>query len=112
MSNQFSDAPWSNPVSKLSAADYAKVCMIDENDPGEPKVKDKCKLPYRMKPGGPIYKKALASIASVLAGGMGGVQASGASKMAAARKTLRLMTEAGMTPGDALKKLAATSEPP
>lgn len=106
---QFTDAPWdAGAVSaSLDAEDYAKVCLIDMNPPNRPKTKALAKLPIRATPGGPVNTNALKSVASVLAGGMGGVDAPPAAKAAAARTTVRMMKEAKMdVNSDGLMKIA------
>lgn len=103
----FSDKPWGS----ISASDYASTeaycaaCMVDMNE-GTPKVQAKCKLPYK-EPGGAVNKGALRAIAAVLGGSRGGVDAPAAAKKAAARKTLTLMRQAKMEPGEGLQRMAA-----
>lgn len=106
MANKFTDAPWSDPESELSAEDYAKVCLIDLNPPGEPKTKAKLKLPIRKTPGGPIYINAMRSAAAALAGARGGVDAPKEEKAKAARKLIVLYKEAGLEPPESLYKIA------
>jgi len=93
---KFTSVPWSDPQSDLSASDYAKVSLIDLNEPGADKVKSKIKLPIRSRPGGPINVNALRAVASVLAGGRGGVDAPDEAKQKAARITVRLLRQAGV----------------
>jgi 2'-5' RNA ligase len=102
----FSDAPWSSPESKLEVGDFAKVCLIDLNEPGEEKVKGKLKLPIRSTPGGPVNKNALRAAAAVLAGARGGVNAPAEAKSKAARTLVRLMREADIEVGDSLLRMA------
>lgn len=101
----FTDAPWSNPVSNLSADDYCSVCLVDQND-GSPKVKSKCHLPIRSTPGGPINKGALRAVASALEGGRGATL-SGVDKKKIARRVVSMMKEAGMQPGAGLMSRAS-----
>ena len=83
---RFTSAPWSDPAPNLSAADYAKVCLIDLNPPGEEKKKGLCKLPIRGKPGGAINTNALKAAAGSLGGSRGQeVQAPDEAKRKAAR---------------------------
>src|SRR5215470_6218936 len=103
---EFTDSPWNNPESELDAADYCAICLIDDNEGNGPKVKDKCKLPIKSKPGEPVNKNALQAAAAALAGARGGLSASAQGKMAAARKVLRLMTEAKMEAGDSIRRIA------
>lgn len=102
----FSDAPWSSPESKLEVGDFAKVCLIDLNEPGEEKVKGKLKLPIRSTPGGPVNKNALRAAAAALAGARGGVNAPAEAKAKAARTLVRLMREADIEVGDSLLRMA------
>jgi len=55
----FSDAPWSSPESSLSAEDFCKVALMDWNPKGQEKIKQKCALPIRSKPGAKVSKAAL-----------------------------------------------------
>ena len=100
----FTDAAWSNPASNLSADEYCSVCLVDQNT-GSPKVKDKCHLPIKSTPGGPVNKGALRAVASALAGGRGATLP-GVNKKAVARKVTALMKEAGMEPGAGLMNAA------
>jgi len=102
----FTDAAWSSPQSNLDASDYCSVCLVDLNESGETKVKAKCKLPVRSRPGGPYNRSALRAAAAALAGARGGVDIPAAEKRRAARRLVRLMAAAGITPGDSIKKLA------
>ncbi len=82
-----SDKPWST----FSQADYTneqwiRACLINQNTgPGKDWIKARAKLPV-LEPDGVLNKNACHAAASVLAGGMGGVQATPAEKQAAARK--------------------------
>jgi len=99
---KFTSVPWQDPQSSLSAADYAKVCLIDMNEPGEEKVKSKLKLPIRSRPDGPINTNALRAVAAALGGARGNeIQAPEEAKTKAARTVVRLMREAGIEPGEA-----------
>ncbi len=101
----FTNAAWSSPEADLSAEDYAKVCLIDLNAPGEAKVKGNCKLPIRSTPNGPYNTNAMMAAANALSGSRGGVDAPPEEKKKAARKLMRLMAEAGMNPHEGLKRL-------
>lgn len=100
----FSNSPWSSPESDLSPEDFAKVCLIDMNPPGEPKTKGRSKLPIRSTPGGPVNKAALQNAAGRI------FQMTGVSpddKKKAARTLVRLMREAGIEVGsNSLLRLA------
>jgi len=100
---RFVEGPWEKPGGELSAEEYCQVCLIDLNPPGAPKVKARCKLPIRKRPGGPIYKNALRNAASRIFQ-MKGVPAD--VKRQAARKLIRLMLAAGIQPGMSLRRLA------
>ena len=98
---KYTDAAWSTPESSLEPGEFCRVCLIDMNE-GE-KIKAKCKLPIRSKPGGPINKNALRNAASRI------FQMKGVSpekKKAAARKLVSMMRGAGMEPGPSVLKLA------
>ena len=98
----FTDAPWSKPGGELDAGQYCAVCLIDMNE-GRDKVKDKCRLPVRSKPGGAVNKNALRNAAGRIFQ-MKGVPAD--EKRKAARKLVRLMREAKMEPGETVLRLA------
>jgi hypothetical protein len=87
----FTKAPWESPESKLDAAEFCAVCLIDENEPGVEKVKARCMLPVRSSRGAPYNLNGLAAAA----GRLNQTEASTASKRAAARKLIRLYREAG-----------------
>jgi len=59
LKEKFSDAPWSSPESSLSVEDFCRVALMDWNPSGQEKVKSKCALPIRSKPGAPISKAAI-----------------------------------------------------
>lgn len=59
----FAEGEWSTPESNLSPEQYCSVCLMDWNSGGE-KVKQKCALPIRKRPGGPIFKAALRNASS------------------------------------------------
>lgn len=103
MATTFTDAAWSKPGGELSAADYCKVCLIDYNPSGEEKVKAKCKLPIRKKPGGPVYRNALRNAMGRIFQ-MTGVPA--AERRKAAQRLVRLAGQAGIEVGASVKRLA------
>jgi len=88
----FTDAPWSTPRSKLDAAAYCSVCLIDENPPGQDKIKEKCHLPVRSRPGAPVNKNALRNASARLSS----TQASSKSKAKARSRLISLMNQAGI----------------
>lgn len=103
----FTDEPWETPEHELDAEDFCKVCLIDLNEPGAEKVKDKCKLPVRRTPGGPYNRNALRAAAAALAGARGGVKGVPPEvKRKAARACVRLMREAGINVGESLLRIA------
>lgn len=102
----FTDKSWDGSASKYRDTDaYCGACLIDLNEPGADKIQAKCKLPVK-EPDGTYNRNALRAAAAALMGARGGVQAPAAEKAKAARKILRLMREAGIEPGESLKRLA------
>ena len=99
---RFEHSTWSSPASSLSAADYCAVCLVDLNEPGRPKVKAKCKLPVRRKPGAPYNTNALRAAAARLSH----TDITAAQKRAAARKLVRLMRQARMSVGETMLRMA------
>jgi hypothetical protein len=103
----FSDKPWGS----ISESDYedagafCAACLIDLNEPGRPKVKDRCKLPVK-EPGGVYNRNAIHAAAAALAGARGGVQAPPEEKRKAARKLIRLYREMDEEPPESLRRLA------
>jgi len=59
LKEKFTDAPWSSPESSLEVGAFCSVCLLDWNPSGQEKVKSKCALPIRSKPGAPISKAAI-----------------------------------------------------
>lgn len=103
----FTSKPWDGNASRWpDAASYADSCLINLNTgPRSQWVKGKCALPYK-EPNGDINVNALHTIASVLAGGMGGVKAPPAAKKAAARKLKTLYGRMGQSLPDSVKNMA------
>lgn len=102
----FTTKAWDGSASRYeSTDDYCAACLIDINEPGAEKIQAKCKLPVK-EPDGTYNVNALRAAAAALLGARGGVQAPAAEKAKAARKLLRLFQEAGITPGESLKRLA------
>jgi len=102
----FTDKSWDGAASKYRDTDaYCGACLIDLNEPGAEKTQANCKLPVK-EPDGTYNRNALRAAAAALMGARGGVQAPAAEKAKAARKLLRLMREAGIEPGESLKRLA------
>ena len=88
----FTDTPWQSPKSQLEANDYCAVCLVDENTVGEDKIKEKCHLPVRSKPGAPYSRGAIRNAAARLSS----TQMSAESKASARRKLIRLAQAAGI----------------
>jgi len=79
------------------------VCLVDLNASGEEKVKDRCYLPVRSRPGGPINKNAVRNAMARLMG----TKIPAEAKRAAARKLVRLARRAGIeVTSDAMLRLA------
>jgi hypothetical protein len=92
---QVSDKPWSSvsQADYADAVDYVESCLIRLTD-GKPEsqwTKADGKLPVRepASMGGKLNRNACHAAAAVLAGGMGGVQASAEDRKAAARLLMR-----------------------
>lgn len=86
---RFTDVPWSTPESDLDAGAYCSVCLMDWNSPGQEKVKGKCALPIKRKPGAPINKNALRNASARInqvKGAPSGVKARAAKRLAALKK--------------------------
>lgn len=102
-----SSKPWGD-ITEADYADAAAYCaasLIDMNPAGEPKTKGLCKLAVR-EPGGALNRNAVHAVASVLAGGRGGVNAPPEMKRAAARKLIRLYGELKEDPPASVVQLA------
>lgn len=105
----FTSAPWSSPESDLSADDYCSVCLIDTNAKGADKVKDKCKLPVRSRPGGPVNMNAVHAAAG--AHGVQGVSAPPDAKRKAAGTLISYYDDAGEDAPDSLYRIAGKKKP-
>lgn len=96
---------WSSPEGDLEAGAFCRCCLIDANSSGAEKVKAKCYLPIRKKPGGPIYRSAIRAAM----GGHGIMAVKGVSseqKRKAARALVRHARAAGIDVGDSILRLA------
>ena len=105
-----SDTPW-DEISESDyehADEYCRASLIDLNPRGEPKTKERCKLPVRepKSKGGKLNRNAVHAAAVVLAGGRRGVDAPAEAKRKAARELLRLYDELGEEPPDSIRELA------
>ena len=106
----FTSVPWSSPESELSSTDFCKVCLIDENPDGAEKIKAKCKLPIRSRPGAPINSNAVYAAA----GGYGVTRVTGtspAAKKKAANRLISLYKEMGETAPEAIYRVAGKARP-
>ncbi len=103
----FSGKPWGS----LSESDYkdaetfCAACLIDLNEPGARKVKEKCKLPVK-EPNGQYNVNAIHAAAAALAGARGGVDAPPEERRKAARRLIRLYAEMKEEPPESLRRLA------
>jgi len=105
----FTDVPWSSPESKLDVGAFCSVCLIDENV-GRDKIKAKCYLPIRSRPGGPINKKAI----HAAAGGYGITRLKGVSadaKRKAAKRLVRIYAEMGEIAPESIYRVAGQVRP-
>lgn len=107
----FTNQSWNSPESNLDAEAYCEVCLIDLNEKGEKKIKSKCKLPVRSRPGAPYNINAMRAAAQALVGARGGVDAPPEAKRQAARKLIRLFREAGVAPPQSLYRVAGMQPP-
>ncbi len=105
-----SDRPWSGvtKASYASAAEYCAACVIDENPPGSPRTKSRCKLPVYepRRLGGELNRHAVHAASNRLVRVRGGVDADAAVKRSAALRLLQLYNEIGETPPPSLTALA------
>lgn len=103
----FTRTPWSNPESELEAEDFCSVCLVDTNESGAEKIKGNCKLPVRSTPGSAYNINGMQAAYAALRGARGGVsRLSAEDRRKAARKLLRLYTEAGLEIPDPLRQMA------
>jgi len=102
-----SNKPWGS-ISESDyrdAAAFCKASLIDLNEPGEEKVKAKCKLPV-YQPDGALNRNAVYAATAVILGARGGVDAPEEERRKAARKLIRLHHELDKEPPEALLRLA------
>lgn len=97
--------PWDGSAARFTPAQWRASCLIDTGA-GDPDTKGRYKLPVQ-EPDGTPNTNAMHAAAAVLAGGMGGVQASPQAKKAAAKKLVRLYGQANETPPPSLKNMAS-----
>ncbi len=108
---ELSARPWGqiNPSDYESAEAYCAACLIDMNEPGQPKVKEQCKLPIR-EPDGRLNRNALFAAQNSLVNPGRMVKAPPEVRRAAARKLVRIMREHGIDPAESLLKVADMAE--
>lgn len=108
-----SDRPWAgiSRASYGSAVEYCAACVIDENQPGQPKTKSRCKLPVYepQRLGGLLNRNAVHAAANRLLRTRGGVEAPAAVRRAAAIRLLQLYAEIGDPPPRSLGVLAGAT---
>lgn len=105
-----STAPWNASASDYASAEaYCSACLVDENKPGETKVKNACHLPVK-EPGGKLNRHALYAAQGALVGARGGVDLPAAVKRAAAKKLVALLKAHKLPPAASLMRLADFSE--
>jgi hypothetical protein len=107
-----SDRPWSQ-VTKASygtTIEYCEACVIDENAPGRPKTKSRCKLPVYEpeRLGGLLNRNAVRAAAERLLQSRGGMTLSAAERQDAAKRLVALFTVIGEQPPRSLVTLAGT----
>lgn len=109
---ELSTRPWEpiDPSDYESAEAYCAACLIDMNEPGQPKVKEKCKLPIR-EPNGRLNRNALFAAQNSLVNPARMVKAPPEVRRAAARKLVRIMREHGIEPAESLLEVADMAEP-
>lgn len=87
-----SNKPWSGAASNYKdTAAYCAACLIDDNEPGQPKVQSKCHLPIK-EPGGDINAAAVRNAMARL----NQVQSSPAKKAKAKARLMALRKQAGI----------------
>lgn len=101
------DKAWDGSPSRYPDTDtFCKYSLIDTNPSGQDKILANCKLPYA-EPDGTVNTNALSAASAALAGARGGIKGVSASdKKAAARKLLKLYSDAQMDAPPSLKSLA------
>ena len=102
----FTNTAWDGAAveSGLDADDYCAVCLIDENESGNEKVKGLCKLPVRATPNGPYNVNAIH--AATGAHGILAVKASPDAKRKAARKLVSLYSEMKEEAPEGVRRIA------
>jgi len=106
----FTDSAWSSPEADLTPEQFCAVCLLDENEAGQEKIKAKCKLPVRSTPGGPYNRNAI----HAAVGGYGVTRVTGVSaeaKRKAANKLISLYAEMGETSPESIYRVAGKPRP-
>ena len=103
--------PWGDiqEADYADAGDYCDASLVNMNEgPRARWSKSQCHLPVREPKamGGQVNRNALAACAAVLVGARGGVNMSPDMKRKAAKDLVRLYAQAGITPPDALARMA------
>lgn len=98
---------WDGSPSRWPDTDaFCASCAIDSNSPGQKKILENCKLPYK-EPNGDINTNALSAAAAALNGARGGLTGvSPADKKKAAKTLVRAYAQAQMDAPPALKSMA------
>jgi hypothetical protein len=102
-----SDKPWGDfsASSYPTPESYCAACLVDLNNGA--KTKAACYLPYK-EPGGAISRGGVHAVASVLAGGRGGVSIPQSEKVAAAKKVVGLYRTLNEDPPESIVTLAGS----
>lgn len=96
---------WNGDASRFEDDEYQRSCLIDRG--GDAPVKERCSLPV-LEPNGDVNANALPAAAAVLSGARGGLKGVSPEKKAtAARKLIRLYSQADMEPPPSLRQVAA-----
>ncbi len=98
----FTNAPWSTPESNLTPEQFCRVCLVDLNRPRSEKIKAKCYLPVRSRPGSAFNRNAIRNALARLSR----TKIPAEAKRRAARRLVRLAAEAGIQIGETIRRLA------
>src|ERR1700689_71616 len=111
-----SDRPWSevHKSSYATAAEYCDACVIDENAPGRPRTKSRCKLPVYepQQLGGRLNRNAVRAAAERLVQSHGGLMMSAAERQVAAKRLVAFFAVIGEAPPHSLIELAGADGVP
>lgn len=111
MALELSTKPWGDitDADYADAGDYCDASLVNLNEgPRARWSKGACHLPVREPKarGGQVNRNALGAAAAALVGARGGVNLTPDVKRKAARDLVRLYVQAGLTPPDALARMA------